>query len=493
MQGRRHLIWGVLVFAYAINFFHSLSMGVVKADLMKDFRIDEAAFISIGNMYANLYLLMQIPAGLLVDWLNPRKTASLGMLLASVGVTLFGFSHSVPLLYVGRSLVGLGTSVLFVCILKIQANWFSESIFGTMTGWTCLIGTLGGALAQTPLALLTNLVGWRVSFIGVGVLSFGVTAAIFLLVRDHPDQLEAPGHPTELTGGAQSEQWNESSKDVLRNESAKEVQWDKCPKDVRWEECSKAGQLIGNLSGQLADGASQGRQEGQPSNRRNTLDMLLGVAHVLKNPYTWPVFFGYAGFYGSYVVLMGYYGTSFVMSVYGKSTVAASLFITVGVMGSAAGAAVIGSLSDKLASRKKPAVWMGAGYLICWIFLALESARLSSSILLILLFAIGFLSCAYVVSWPATKEVNHPEFMGVAASITNMGGFFGSILIPILAGKAFATGGGADYSGMFMLVAALAGVGLAGFLLMRETGCQNCHPGTSSVFSSEDQAAEEIL
>lgn len=407
------MIWGVLVFAYAINFFHSLSMGVVKADLMKDFPIDDAAFISIGNMYANLYLLMQIPAGLLVDWLGPRKTSSLGMLLASVGVTLFGFSHSVFLLYVGRSMVGLGTSVLFVCILKIQANWFSESIFGTMTGWTCLIGTLGGALAQTPLALLTGLVGWRVSFIGVGVLSFGVTAAIFLVVRDHPAQ--------------------------------------------------------------LADGAFHGRGENQLSGAAHSLPVLLGVAHVLKNPYTWPVFFGYAGFYGSYVVLMGYYGTSFIMSVYGKSTVAASLFITAGVMGSAAGAAVIGSLSDKMRSRKKPAVWMGVGYLACWILLALRSSHLSSPILVILLFAIGFLSCAYVVGWPATKEVNRPEFMGVSAAVTNMGGFFGSILIPVLAGKTFEAGGGTDYSGMFMLVAALAGVGLVGFLLMRETGCQNCH------------------
>lgn len=427
MQGRRQLIWGVLVFAYAINFFHSLSMGVVKADLMKDFPIDEAAFISIGNMYANLYLLMQIPAGLLVDWLGPRKTSSLGMLLASVGVTLFGFSHSVFLLYVGRSMVGLGTSVLFVCILKIQANWFSESIFGTMTGWTCLIGTLGGALAQTPLALLSGLVGWRASFIGVGVVSFGVTAAIFLVVRDHPARLEAPGHPA------------------------------------------------GKMSGQLADGASHGRMKDQPSKGKHSLPVLLSVAHVLKNPYTWPVFFGYAGFYGSYVVLMGYYGTSFIMSVYGKSTVAASLFITAGVMGSAAGAAVIGSLSDKLQSRKKPAVWMGVGYLACWILLALRSSHLSSPMLLILLFAIGFLSCAYVVGWPATKEVNHPEFMGVSAAVTNMGGFFGSILIPVLAGKIFEASGSADYSGMFMLVSVLAGVGLVGFLLMQETGCQNCH------------------
>ncbi|WP_130863289.1 MFS transporter [Bacilliculturomica massiliensis] len=437
MRRNGWLIWSVLVFAYAINFFHSLSMGVVKEDLMEEFQMSETSFISIGNMYANLYLIMQIPAGLLADWLGPRKTASAGMFLATVGVILFGAAPSAGLLYVGRSLVGLGTSVLFVCILKIQASWFPEPMFGTLTGWTCFIGTMGGAFAQTPLAVLTAAVGWRMAFLGVGVMSLAVTASIVLIVRDVP---------------------GDALQDALQLEDGRPVQ---------------KGLAAGAADLRTAERGAEASGSGTESLSAR----LRGAAGVLKNPRTWPIFFTYASFYGSFVVLMGYYGTSFITEVYGMSTVTASLFTTAGVVGSAVGAAVIGSLSDRMRSRKKPAVWAGAGYLACWAVLTALAGKIPGAALGPLFFITGFLSYAYVVSWPAAREVNDPKVMGVAASVTNMGGFMGSIFIPICAGRVFTSGGGVSsntYGSMFLLVTAFVAAGLFSALLMKETGCRNC-------------------
>jgi len=99
------IVWGVMVIAYAIKFFHSLSMGVVKDDLILEFGLSETSFVSIGNVFFYIYLVMQIPTGLLVDTLGPRLVASAGTLIAAVGILLFSFSSQVLILYIGRGLV----------------------------------------------------------------------------------------------------------------------------------------------------------------------------------------------------------------------------------------------------------------------------------------------------------------------------------------------------------------------------------------------------
>ncbi|SKC86356.1 MFS transporter [Maledivibacter halophilus] len=423
MMKYRWLIWGVIVLAYAIKFFHSLSMGVVKDTIIAEFALTETTFVSIGNSFFYIYLIMQIPTGLLVDTLGARKTASYGTLIAAFGIILFSFSHSVALLYVGRGMVGLGTSVVFVSILKIQSEWFKESEFGTMTGITCFIGVLGGALAQTPLALMVSNIGWRNSFRGIGIVSMVVAAAIYFIVRNTPKELGMP--------------------------SVKE------------------------LEGKLNEDKSESNED--------NISIMTGLLQVLKNPKTWPVFFMYAGFYGTYVIMMGYWGTSFISSVYGKSTIQSSNYITAGVLGSAIGSMVIGNISDKIRSRKKPLLISGGLYVFTWVFIVFAKGGQPPSFLLLpLIFMVGFMSCAYVISWPCIKEVNHPKYVGVSTSVANIGGFFGTIVLPPIVAKVFdkyslTLSPAALYQKAFTVVLIAAVIGFISSLFVKETGCKNIY------------------
>lgn len=417
----RWVIWGVMVLSYVIKFFHSLSMGVVKDTIITEFALTETTFVSIGNTFFYIYLIMQVPTGLLVDTLGARKTAAYGTLVSAVGIMLFSFSKGLDLLYLGRGMVGFGSSVVFVSILKIQSEWFKESEFGTMTGITCFIGILGGALAQTPLALMVSIIGWRNAFRGIGIVSIIVAAVIYFIVRNTPQEL-----------GMKS---------------------------------------IGELEGKLAQGGDA----------EKNISIMRGLLQVLKNPKTWPVFFLYAGFYGTYVIMMGYWGTSFISSVYGKSTIQASNYIIAGVLGSAFGSVVIGNMSDKMKSRKKPLIISGGLYVLTWGFLTFANGGQPPSALLYpLIFAIGFMSCAYVVSWPCVKEVNHPKYVGVSTSVANIGGFFGTIVLPPLVAKVFdkysTTLSAAElYQKAFIVVFIAAVTGFIASLFVKETGCKNIY------------------
>ncbi len=188
----RWVVWGILVVIYLTVFFHRMSVGVIVGDLENSFGMNATQIANLGAMYFYAYTLMQVPTGILVDYLGPKKTVIAGSVIAAVGSILFSFASTIMLAYFSRLLVGLGVSVVFLSILKIQANWFPAKDFATMSGVTSFIGSLGGLLAQTPLLIIVGLIGWRASFLSMGVISLGLAVLVMLFIKNTPTEKGLP-------------------------------------------------------------------------------------------------------------------------------------------------------------------------------------------------------------------------------------------------------------------------------------------------------------
>lgn len=185
----RWVVWGILVTIYLIVFFHRLSVGVITGELTKTFGMNATQIANLGAMYFYSYIVMQIPTGVLVDYLGPKKTVVIGSTIASLGSIIFALAQNITMAYLGRLLVGLGVSVVFLCLLKIQTSWFPADKFATMSGLTSFIGSMGGLLAQTPLVALVALIGWRYSFLSMGILTFLLALLALLFVKNSPVEM----------------------------------------------------------------------------------------------------------------------------------------------------------------------------------------------------------------------------------------------------------------------------------------------------------------
>ena len=106
----RWIVWGVMVLAYMIVFFHRLAAGVVRDDLVRAFSLSATSFGNMASMYLYAYMIMKIPVGMLADSLGARLTVTAGMIVAGAGSFLFAFAPTASLLLVGRFLVGVGVS-----------------------------------------------------------------------------------------------------------------------------------------------------------------------------------------------------------------------------------------------------------------------------------------------------------------------------------------------------------------------------------------------
>jgi nitrate/nitrite transporter NarK len=87
---------------------------------------------------------------------------------------------------VGRFLVGTGATVTFIGTLKVAANWFPPSHFGTLAAVTATVGVVGALGGTAPLAGLVVLAGWRGAFATIAALTLVGAVACALLVREHP-------------------------------------------------------------------------------------------------------------------------------------------------------------------------------------------------------------------------------------------------------------------------------------------------------------------
>jgi sugar phosphate permease len=199
----RWLVFWILAFGYILVYFHRLCPAVVALDMMRDLRAGGALLGLLGSAYFYPYAIMQLPAGLLSDSWGPRRTITLFFGVAFAGSLLLGFAPSLFWAVVGRALVGLGVSMLFVPTMKVLAEWFRVREFATMTAILMAMGGIGVLTAATPLAVLSTWIGWRLSFVVVGICTLILGILVWLFVRDRPADLGWPS-PSDPSGPAPS-------------------------------------------------------------------------------------------------------------------------------------------------------------------------------------------------------------------------------------------------------------------------------------------------
>lgn len=188
----RWTIYILLALSFMLVFFQRIAPAVVAGDLMQSFNTTATALGSLAAMYYYIYTAMQLPAGILADTLGAKVSVTIGNLVAGIGSILFGLAADFEIAMIGRFLVGLGVSVIFVGLMKSNTLWFSGKHYGIISGLTVLLGNVGAILAAKPLAMLLEFYSWRMIFIGIGIFSLMLGFLALLFVKNKPEDAGFP-------------------------------------------------------------------------------------------------------------------------------------------------------------------------------------------------------------------------------------------------------------------------------------------------------------
>jgi len=186
------IIWGLAALFYAYEFFLQVSPSVMVPDLMHTFRLDAASLGNLTALYFYSYAIMQIPAGVFLDVLGPRRLLTIAISVCVIGALFFGFAEHLWMAQLGRLLIGFGSAFAALGTFKLAANWFPVNRFAFITGLTLTIGMSGAVIGGAPLAILVEHMGWRQSMLTLAIIGAILSTLIWLIVRDSPNAHKKP-------------------------------------------------------------------------------------------------------------------------------------------------------------------------------------------------------------------------------------------------------------------------------------------------------------
>lgn len=190
-------IWVLGAGLYLIGFFQRVAPAVITRELSAEFGLSAVALGNLSALYFYSYVAIQIPTGVLVDRLGPRRVLTAGGALAAAGTLLFALAPEFALVSFGRFLVGAGVGVAFVSMLKLAAHWVQPSRFALISGLALACGGIGGVSAGVPLRLAVNVYGWREVMLAASLATALLALLTWLLVRDDPRERGLRSYSTQ--------------------------------------------------------------------------------------------------------------------------------------------------------------------------------------------------------------------------------------------------------------------------------------------------------
>ncbi|HMI00232.1 MAG TPA: MFS transporter [Bradyrhizobium sp.] len=168
---------------YLAYLFRTINAAISPA-LASDFGLDAAEAGLLASIYFLVFGLTQIPIGVLLDRLGPRRVQGVLLVIAAGGATLFGTASSFPELLVARAMIGLGVAGSLMAGLKAIVTWFPRERVALANGWMIMLGSLGAVTATAPTGWLRNYVGWRSLFEILTIGTVAVSGLVYMVVPE---------------------------------------------------------------------------------------------------------------------------------------------------------------------------------------------------------------------------------------------------------------------------------------------------------------------
>lgn len=175
----------LLCLAYVLSQFFRAFLAVLSGVLEQDLGTGPQDLALASSLWFLSFAAMQLPVGWALDHIGPRRTGAWLLLIGGGGgALLFASATTAAHINIAMLLIGIGCSPVLMASYYIFAREYPPMRFATLAALMLGVGSLGNLVASYPLALATELIGWRAALVGLSGLSIAVAVGMFFTVRD---------------------------------------------------------------------------------------------------------------------------------------------------------------------------------------------------------------------------------------------------------------------------------------------------------------------
>lgn len=189
MKKRYQLVIIFVIFAI-ITYLDRNSISSIGDDITKELGLSDTQWGMILSAFSFAYGAFEIPTGIMVDKIGPKRTLIRIVIWWSLFTILTGFASGFYFLLIVRFLFGAGEAGAFPTISVAIARWYPTIERGRIQSIVWMGSRLGGALAPITSIWLASSFGWRGVFYLFGTLGLIWAIWWYFFFKDEPREMK---------------------------------------------------------------------------------------------------------------------------------------------------------------------------------------------------------------------------------------------------------------------------------------------------------------
>ncbi|NLZ51536.1 MAG: MFS transporter, partial [Rikenellaceae bacterium] len=185
VKGMRWWVLALIVLVTIINYLDRNTLGIMWSRIVEDLGLisreglsdvefndkSKTLFAQINMVFMVAYGLSQMFSGRVYDKIGTRKGFTFSALLWGVSDALTALATGVKSIMGFRAGLGLGVAGPWPGTVKSNAEWFPQKERALAQGLFNAGASVGAILAPILIALLCSFVGWKMTFVIIGILA----------------------------------------------------------------------------------------------------------------------------------------------------------------------------------------------------------------------------------------------------------------------------------------------------------------------------------
>ena len=192
IKGLRWYIIGLIGVATIINYIDRTAINILWPYIHKDFGISEAdskdSLKLITTFFMIAYALGQTLTGKMMDAIGTRLGFLVSIIAWSISIALHAFSRTLASFNIFRFLLGLSEAGNWPGAAKSNAEWFPAKERAIAQGIFGAGASLGSVVSAPFIAYLYLAFGWKMTFIGIGILGIVWIIPWMIINKNTPDK-----------------------------------------------------------------------------------------------------------------------------------------------------------------------------------------------------------------------------------------------------------------------------------------------------------------
>ena len=187
LTARALVVWVAALLTYVVAIVGRTSLGVAGVEALDRFHINASQLAVFTAVQVGVYALAQIPTGIIIDRIGPKKTMVAGALIMAIGQVIIAFTTSYPLAVAARVFIGAGDATAFLGAMRLLPLWFPLRLTPLFTQLTAGLGQLGQFISAVPFLAILHAAGWVPAFLSIS------TAGLIIAIVGVVALADAPG------------------------------------------------------------------------------------------------------------------------------------------------------------------------------------------------------------------------------------------------------------------------------------------------------------